>query len=149
MTIIKKDPFADIFSIYKRLNQIFDERLARSRKEIKEGEDVSSWSPPVDIYEDDSSFLITAELPGMQKDEIKLKIKDDNLILQGTRKLENPTEHGFNYHRIETNFGSFSRSFTLPELIDKENVVAAYQDGILEIRLPKKNPGKTVKIEIK
>lgn len=149
MTIIKKDPFADIFSIYKRLNQIFDERLARSGKEIKESEDVSSWTPPVDIYEDDLSFIITAELPGMLKDEIKLKIKDDTLIVQGARKLENPVEHGFNYHRIETNFGSFSRLFTLPELVDKENVIASYKDGILEIRLPKVSPAKTVKIEIK
>lgn len=149
MTIIKKDIFEDIFSVYQKLNQIFDDRLARFKKDLRAGEEHSSWLPPVDIYEDDSFFIISAELPGFDKKEIDIKIKDNAVILQGNRKLRNPEEHGFNYHRIETNFGAFSRSFHVPEKIDEDKVNAVYIDGVLEIRLPKIKTVPATKIKIK
>ncbi|OGF63872.1 MAG: hypothetical protein A2Y62_19010 [Candidatus Fischerbacteria bacterium RBG_13_37_8] len=149
MTIIKKDIFEDIFGVYQKLNQIFDDRLARFKKELKAGEEHSSWMPPVDIYEDDASFIIAAELPGFDKKEIDIKIKDNTIILQGNRKLRNPEEHGFNYHRIEMNFGAFSRAFNVPEKIDEDKVSAVYIDGVLEIRLLKIKAPPAAKIKIK
>lgn len=148
MPIFKKDIFEDIFAIYQRLNQIFDERLARTKKEFKSGEESSSWIPPVDIYEDDSYFYVTAELPGFEKDDIHIKVKENVLILQGRRDLNSPDEIGANYHRIETNFGSFLRTFTLPEPIDKEKIQATYINGVLEIKLPKVKAPDSVKIKI-
>jgi HSP20 family protein len=148
MPIIKKDIFEDIFAVYQRLNQIFDERLARSKKEFKSGEEQSSWTPPVDIYEDDSYFLVTAELPGFEKSDIHIKVKENILIIQGRRNLNSPEDTAANYHRIETNFGSFLRTFTLPEAIDKDNVQATYINGVLEIKLPKIKASDTVKIKI-
>lgn len=147
MKYIKKDLFSDLITIYEKLNKIFDESLARSRKELKEGDEVSSWDPPVDIYENEDYFLIIAELPGIEKENIKIKINENMLVLQGIRKLDNPNEKGINYHRLETNFGSFSRTFTLSEIVDKDNIVASFNNGILEIKLPKIKVSKTIKIE--
>lgn len=148
MLIFKKDIFEDIFAIYQRLNQIFDERLARTKKEFKSGEESGSWTPPVDIYEDDLYFLVTAELPGFEKDDIHIKVKENVLILQGRRNLNSPEEISANYHRIETNFGSFLRTFTLPEPIDKEKIQATYTNGVLEIKLPKAKASDAIKIKI-
>ncbi len=148
MGFLKKDLFSDLITIYEKLNKIFDDSLARSRKELKEGEEVSSWNPPVDIYESDDYFFITAELAGVEKKDIMIRVNENTLILQGVRKLDNPTEKGINYHRLETNFGSFSRTFTLSEIVDKDNIVANFNNGILEIKLPKVRVSKSIKIEI-
>lgn len=148
MGFLKKDLFSDLITIYEKLNKIFDDSLARSRKELKEGGEVSSWNPPVDIYESDDYFFITAELAGVEKKDIMIRVNENTLILQGVRKLDNPTEKGINYHRLETNFGSFSRTFTLSEIVDKDNIVANFNNGILEIKLPKVRISKSIKIEI-
>ena len=90
----------------------------------------------VDISEDEDAFYIEAEIPGLKKEDISLGVEEDVLTIKGERKKETE-EQGKNYHRVERNYGSFSRSFNLGELIDQENIEASFENGVLHVSLPK------------
>lgn len=90
----------------------------------------------VDISEDEDAFYIEAEMPGLKKEDISLGVEEDVLTIKGERKKETE-EQGKNYHRVERNYGSFSRSFNLGELIDRENIEASFENGVLHVSLPK------------
>jgi len=98
----------------------------------------------VDISEDEKNIYIEAELPGMKKEDVKVTIEDGVLMIRGERKQETE-EKKKNYHRVERVYGSFSRAFTLGENIDKDNIEAKYEDGVLHLTLPKVEPVKNVK----
>ncbi|MFN3344491.1 MAG: Hsp20/alpha crystallin family protein [Chloroherpetonaceae bacterium] len=98
----------------------------------------------VDIAEDEKNIYIEAELAGMKKEDVKVSIEDNVLTIRGERKQENE-EKKKNYHRVERVYGSFSRAFTLGENIDKDNIEAKYEDGVLRLTLPKVEPVKNVK----
>ncbi len=149
MALVKWDPFKDLLSIQDRMNRLFDETLTRTGR--GEGEELARgvWSPAVDIYETDESIVLKAELPGIDKKEVSIEVKGNMLILKGERKFEKEIKEE-NYHRMERAYGSFQRTFTLPNIIKKENVKAKYKDGILEITLPKVKEAKPkhVKVEV-
>lgn len=90
----------------------------------------------VDISEDEDAFYIEAEMSGLKKEDISLGVEEDVLTIKGERKKETE-EQGKNYHRVERNYGSFSRSFNLGELIDQENIEASFENGVLHVSLPK------------
>ena len=96
-----------------------------------------NWMPSVDILEKDGNIILRAELPGMTEKDIDLRIEGDALTLKGERKMDNE-EKKSNYHRIESFYGSFTRSFRLPETVDLDKVNAEYKNGVLTITLPKK-----------
>lgn len=98
----------------------------------------------VDISEDEKNIYIEAEMPGLKKEDVKISIEDDILTIRGERKQETE-EKKKNYHRVERYYGSFSRSFTLGENIDRENIDAKYEEGVLRLTLPKVEPVKNVK----
>lgn len=98
----------------------------------------------VDIAEDEKNIYIEAELAGLKKEDVKISVEDNVLIIRGERKQENE-EKKKNYHRVERVFGSFSRAFTLGENVDKENIEAKYEDGVLHLTLPKVEPVKNIK----
>jgi HSP20 family protein len=98
----------------------------------------------VDISEDEKNIYIEAELPGMKKEDVKVTVEDGVLMIRGERKQETE-EKKKNYHRVERVYGSFSRAFTLGENIDKDNIEAKYEDGVLHLTLPKVEPVKNVK----
>ena len=109
---------------------------------------VAEWSPLVDIIEDEKQFLIRAELPDMKKEQVKLTVENDVLTISGERKYEKETtEH--KHHRIERAYGSFMRSFSLPENTDGNELSADYKDGMLTVRLPKSEKAKSRAIEVK
>lgn len=149
MALVKWDPFKDLLSIQDRMNRLFDETLTRTGR--GEGEELAMgvWSPAVDIYETEESIVLKAEIPGIDKKEVSIEVKDNMLILKGERKFEKEIKEE-NYHRMERAYGSFQRTFTLPNIIKKENVKAKYKDGILEITLPKVKEAKPkhVKVEV-
>jgi HSP20 family protein len=95
------------------------------------------WTPAVDILEKDGNLYLRAELPGINEKEIDLKLEGNVLTLKGERKMESGQQKE-SFHRIESFYGSFSRSFTLPETIDREKIKADYKDGVLTITLPQK-----------
>ena len=97
----------------------------------------SQWNPAVDILERDGNLILQAELPGMAENQIELKIDGNNLILKGERKMSSEDKKE-NYHRIESSYGSFTRTFMLPETVDADKVSAEYKNGILTVTLPHK-----------
>jgi HSP20 family protein len=114
----------------------------------KEALTVAQWSPLVDITEDDKEYLIKAELPDMKKEDVRLTVENEVLAISGERKFEKE-EKGKKYHRVERAYGSFVRSFSLPEDADGSKVSADYKDGMLHVHLPKSEKAKPKAIEIK
>jgi HSP20 family protein len=147
MALIRWDPFRDLLSLQDRMNRLFEESMTRD-KVFEEAFTSGVWSPVVDIYETDTSVILKAELPGMTKDDIVIEISENNLILKGERKFQKDIKEE-NYHRIERSYGTFSRSFTLPDTVDRGKVSASFKEGILEITIPKIEGAKPKQIEIK
>ena len=116
--------------------------------ESKEAISVTEWSPLVDITEDDKEYLVKAEIPEMKKEDIKINIHDDVLTVSGDRKYEKE-EKGKKFHRVERAYGSFMRSFALPENADGSKISAEYKDGMLKIHLPKSEQAKKKTVEVK
>jgi HSP20 family protein len=106
-----------------------------------------AWSPPVDIYETPASFVLTAEAPGVSLAELDVRVVDDTLILRGERRWE-PEVQGENFHRLESAYGKFERSFTLSERIDADQITAELQGGVLKVVLPKRAEQGGRQIEI-
>jgi len=113
------------------------------------GQNIKQFTPAVDISEDENQFEIQVSVPGMKKEDFNLEITDGRLTISGERKMEEKKE-GKNFHSLETHYGSFSRSFYLPENVKEEGIVASYEDGLLKVNLPKqeKKVNKS-KIEVK
>ncbi|MCP9473299.1 MAG: Hsp20/alpha crystallin family protein [Nitrospira sp.] len=144
---LRWNPWKDLEEMEKRLSTFFG-RPPEGSGEKKEALAVAEWSPVVDITEDDKEYLIKAELPEMKKEDIKINVQDDVLSISGERKYEKD-EKGKKYHRVERAYGSFLRSFTLPQDADGSKVSAVYKDGVLSIHLPKSEKAKPKAIEVK
>ena len=144
MAIVRYNPFRDLRSIQEQMNRLIDLAWSKeSGEDIREG----AWQPPVDIYEDEHSVIIKAELPDVEQKDIEVKIEDNTLILRGERKQDESIRKE-NYHRIERYYGSFQRSFALPLTIDRDKVKASCEKGILTIVLPKKEESKPKQIYV-
>ena len=141
------DPFKELEEVQSRLSRIFGRPLAH-KEGGKEEMTVAEWSPLVDISEDDKEYLVKAELPDVKKEDIKLSIHENVLSISGERKYEKE-EKGKKYHRVERAYGSFLRSFTLPEDADAGRISAECKDGILKVHLPKSEKAKPKSIEVK
>ena len=140
------DPFRDLSAIQERMNQIFEDALARSRGR-EEGLRTGMWTPAVDIYENNDSVVVKAELPGVERDQISVEVKDGILTLRGERKFEKEVKEE-SYHRIERSYGNFQRSFSLPVSVEPDKVTARFKDGVLEVILPKKEQARTKQIQV-
>lgn len=141
------DPFKELEDMERRLSTWFGRPLRRPEGR-EEALTVAEWSPLVDITEDEKEYLIKAELPEIKKEEIKISVQNDVLSISGERKSEKE-ERGKKYHRVERSYGSFVRSFTLPEDADGTKVNAEYKDGVLKVHLPKSEKAKPKAIEVK
>lgn len=141
-------PWKELEEMEKRLSTIFARPPISTDGEKKEAISVTEWSPLVDITEDDKEYVVKAEIPEMKKEDIKINVHDDVLTVSGERKYEKE-EKGKKFHRIERAYGSFMRSFTLPEDADGAKVSAEYKDGMLKVHLPKCEQAKKKAIEVK
>jgi len=108
---------------------------------------LQDWVPPVDVFEQNDQLVIRAEVPGVQKADLDVRIENGVLTLHGERKRETDVTED-NAFRLERTYGAFTRSFTLPRTVDGASVTAAYKDGILEVRVPKAESAKPKKVEI-
>jgi HSP20 family protein len=133
--------------LQEKIYRLFDEQSARPEGSTKS---VSThWMPAVDIYETPQSFVLLAEIPGLDQNQIDLEISKDLLVLRGERPL-NTSDSQFSYHRIERPDGAFQRSFRLPATVESAGARASYRDGVLEVTLPKgdRGAGRSVNVEI-
>jgi len=141
------DPFKELEEISNRFNHMFS-RLPEYRSMNREALTVADWVPAVNISEDEKEYVIKAELPEVDKKDVKISLEDGVLSIQGERTKEKE-EKGKKFHRIESSYGSFFRSFTLPENIAEDKLTADFKDGILLIHLPKTEKPKPKAIEVK
>src|SRR4030043_1356953 len=139
------------FGSLDEMERLMDDMLRRPPFGLrwgKEGE--TAWAPALEVYEKDDQFVVRAELPGVEKKDFKVTTTEDSLTIEGERKSETEVEEE-NYHRCEMSYGRFSRSLILPPTVDKSRIDAKYENGILELTLPKipePNP-QEIEIEVK
>ncbi len=145
MSITRYDPFRDLRSLQEEVNRLFSSSFTRSFGD--EGFARGAWAPSVDIYENKDQIVLEAELPGMNREDFELTVENNVLTLRGERRFEKKEESD-NYHRVERSYGSFSRSFTLPQTVSTENAVAEYKNGVLRVVLAKREEVKARRIEI-
>lgn len=146
MAIVRwKDPIRELSSIHERMNRLFGEAFGPLREQ-EEGWP-RSWEPAVDIYEADDAIVVKAEVPGIERDQVNVEVKDGILMLRGERKFEQEVKEE-NYHRIERSYGTFQRSFTLPSSVDPDKVHAKLRNGVLEVTLRKKEQARPKQIRI-
>ena len=141
------DPFKEMDDLQKRLTSIFGlspQRVANGKEDMT----VAQWLPLVDITEDDKEYLIKAELPEVKKDDVKVTVENGVLTISGERKFEKE-EKDRRYHRIERAYGSFTRSFSVPDDADDAKVGAEFKDGVLTVRLAKSEKARPKSIEVK
>lgn len=149
MAIVRWEPFRELLSTQDRFNQLFNQTFSQAFG--KESQELGSrnWAPAVDIYETDHNLVIKTELPGIDPNDVEVRVENNTLFLQGERKFEKNTSEE-NYHRVERSYGTFSRSFTLPSSVNTENAQAEYKNGILTLTLAKREEAKpkTIKIQV-
>lgn len=145
MAIIRWDPFRDLMTLREKMNRLFEEAFMTrgEEKELVSG----TWTPSVDVYETENALILSAEVPGIEENDIEIKIENSTLTLHGERKFEKETKEE-NFHRIERAYGSFHRSFTLPNYIDQDKIKAEHENGILKITMPKKTEMKPRKVKV-
>ncbi|MDE3155920.1 MAG: Hsp20/alpha crystallin family protein [Acidobacteriota bacterium] len=146
MAIVRWDPLRELLTLQNRMNTAFAEAAGRPA-----GDDLltrGSWVPAVDIFETpDQALVLKAELPEVKREDIQLTIDNGTLTLSGERKLTHEVKEE-SYHRLERSYGAFSRSFRLPPTVDTQQVTADYKDGVLTVRLPRREEAKPKQIEV-
>ena len=147
MAIVRWEPLRDLLASQREFDRLFREAFSPAQSE---GElSTRTWAPPVDIYENGDSLVLKAELPGINPDDVEIRVEDNTLYLKGERKFEKEVKEQ-NYHRVERSYGTFTRSLSLPNSIDADKVAANFKDGVLTLTMPKKEEAKpkTIKINV-
>ena len=142
MNVVRYDPFREIRSLQNEVNRLFSGATS-GRDDALSGD----WMPKVDVFENQDTLVLEAELPGMKRDDFELSFENNVLTLKGERKFEKRDE-GDNYHRVERAYGSFTRSFTLPATVTPDGAKAEFNNGVLTVTLPKREETKARKIEV-
>ncbi len=143
MTLVRFEPYRGFERLSRKMNTFMDDFEKGFSFEM------GGFNPRVDITEDDNNLFVHAELPGLAKDQVKVSVNEERLLtIQGEKKKEEKKEEK-NYIRTERNYGSFTRSFSLPDYIDVENINAKFENGVLELSLKKIEPPKPKEVEVK
>jgi HSP20 family protein len=146
MAIVRFDPFRELSTMQDRINRIFGDAYRRT-----DNDDVLSrgdWLPPVDIFENHQhEIVLRAELPGLKREDIDIRVENNTLTLRGERKRDTEVKQE-QYHRVERSYGAFSRSFSLPSTVSTDKVSATFADGVLTITLPLREEAKPRQIQV-
>jgi len=148
MAITRWDPYRELSSLQNHLSRLFQDSY--SSTQTGPGDDfltTSGFVPPVDVYEDEHNVFLRAEVPGIDPNDLDVKVENNVLTIRGERKW-NKEEKEENFHRVERRYGSFSRSFTLPNTVNTDDVKASYDNGILELKLGKRAEAKPKQIKV-
>jgi len=145
MAIVRWDPLREVVALQSRLNSLFQD-YGRGQSD-EETLSAASFAPPVDIYEDDQKLVLKLEVPGVRQEDLDIQVEGRTLTVRGERKFSSE-EKQENFHRVEHRYGTFARSFSLPNTVDAENVKATYDAGVLQVELAKKAEAKPRQIKI-
>jgi len=146
--IIRRSPFFELNSLQDRVNQLFNQTFGGFEKfGFEQPLTSENFLPPVDIFEDEHNITMQAEIPGVKQEDLNITLENNVLTITGERKFQHE-EKKENFHRMERRFGKFTRSFTLPASVDAENVIANFENGLLNITLPKREEFKAKQITI-
>jgi len=147
MAIVRWDPFREVAQLHDRLSRVVGDVQGRSGADegfMTAGE----WVPPVDIYADgDQELVLKAELPDMTLDDIDVSVDNGALTIRGEKKFAKDLDQD-KFHRIERRYGTFSRSFSLPQTVDPQKAAAEYKQGVLTVRLPLREEAKPRQIKV-
>jgi HSP20 family protein len=148
MAIVRWEPFRDLVTMQDRMNRIFDDAFRGAGRGAEDDWSLGgSWAPAVDIYEHDGNLVLKAELPGIDPKDVDVRVENNVLTLRGERRFDQEVKRE-NCHRVERAYGSFSRSFTLPNVVDTVNIKAEYRDGVLRVTMPKREEAKPKQIQV-
>ena len=145
MNLIKWSPRRELLSLQESMNELFEDSFGRTIRGLEFP--VRNFEPLVDIFEDKDNIKLSIELPGMEQEDVKVNVEDNVLSIKGEKRFENE-EKKDKYHKIERYYGSFSRSFSLPNSVSQDKIKASFKKGVLELTLPKKESVKPKNIPI-
>ena len=140
MAIIRWDPFREMTGVQDQLDRLW--------RGVFEGRGQESWLPAVDVFDTKDAVVLKAELAGLDPDDIEIEVDDNVLTIKGERKFEEKVDEE-RYYRVERRYGSFSRSLALPQGVRADDIQADYEDGVLEVRVPKAEEEKPKRITVK
>jgi len=148
MNLVRFDPFRDMRFLHTRFDRLVSDAFTRP---MNAGDDETlraSWLPSVDVHENENQITLRAELPGLAEEDVELTVDKGRLTIQGEKRLEKEDTDG-DYRRIESSYGSFYRSFPLPDSIDQNKIEARFDNGVLNVILPKTEEAQPKRIEVK
>ena len=144
MTVVTRwNPYRELNSLQNHMNRLFDAQFGGRDESLTTG----AFVPAVDVYEDEHSIQLKLEVPGVAEKDLDIRVENNNLTVSGERKFEKE-EKEENFHRIERRYGSFTRSFSLPTTVNTEDIKADYEQGVLKIRLAKRQEAKPKQIKV-
>lgn len=139
------DPFRDLLSLQQSMNRLLEDRLHRSP--ASEESLTGTTLPPVDIYENEDELVLEADAPGLQLSDIDIQVENNTLTIRSERKAPQSVDEA-KFHRVERTYGSFARTFALPNTIDSEKIAADYNNGVLRVRMAKREESKPKQIRV-
>jgi HSP20 family protein len=143
-TITRWDQSRGSTSLQDQVNRLFEDNFTRDRSGHA---DLATWAPPVDIYETENEFVVKADLPDLQEKDIDVRVENNTLTIRGERKFDKDVNPD-NYLRVERSYGSFTRSFSLPNTVSSEGIRAEYRNGVLTLHMAKREESKRKQIKI-
>ena len=142
-TIMRWQPFRNLSSLQEQVNRLFESNFPSRGSESTP----TAWAPAVDVYETENELVIMADLPDVSEKDLDVRVENNMLTIHGERKFEQKVKEE-NYLRMERSYGSFTRSFSLPNSVNTEAIKAEYKDGVLNITLPKRAESKPKQVKI-
>ena len=144
MSMTRWEPFRGLNTLQEQVNRLFEDSVTRTRSSQAA---LASWAPAVDIFETENELVVKADLPDVQEKDIDVRVENNTLTIRGDRKFNNEV-HEDNYLRVERAYGTFTRSFSLPNTVNTEGIHAEYRSGVLSVRMPKREETKPKQIKI-
>lgn len=143
-TITRWDPFRTRTTLQEEFNRMFEDGFDRANRDASA---LTAWAPAVDIFETEQELVLQADLPDLEEKDIDVRVENNMLTLSGERKYEKHAKED-NYLRVERAYGSFSRSFSLPNTVSTEAIKAEYKNGVLTVKIPKREESKPKQIKV-
>lgn len=144
MSMTRWEPFRGLNTFQEQVNRLFEDSFARSQSGRAE---LATWAPAVDIFETENELVVKADLPDVQEKDLDIRVENNTLTIRGERKFSNDV-HEDNYLRLERAYGSFTRSFSLPNTVNTEAIRADYHNGVLTVSMPKREETRPKQIKI-